>query len=102
MGETPRQSALRLPTLQLRLEARPEVWEIGDDGSFSAMVDFEAFLLLERRPHEESEWESDDLRPSCAWTQDGWDWRLRGPEELAASELDSIRAQLSEPRPDEG
>lgn len=72
-----------------------------DDGSFRAVLDFDAFMVLERRTQQGSEWESDDDREYHAWTQDGWDWRLRVSEEITPGELAAIRRRLAEPRPEE-
>ncbi|KAA1399271.1 hypothetical protein [Aeromicrobium ginsengisoli] len=92
--------ALRLPDVVVRLSASPEVFDVGDDGSFHATFDFSGYVVAERRPHSGSEWENDDDREHETWTEGAWDWRMRLSEEIDPSQLATIRAQLAEPRPD--
>jgi hypothetical protein len=87
--------ALRVPSLTVQLSAKPELFDVGDDGSFHAMFDFGGFVIVERRPHSLKEWENDDDREHSAWTEGGWDWRLRLSDDLDPSELSAIRAQLA-------
>ena len=92
-----------LPELDLRLSARPDVWEVGDDGC-SGGDRLRGVPVAQapaarggaggrrRRP-----------RPSVAWTQDGWDWRLACMRRRSRRPTSSrIRRQLAEPRPDQG
>lgn len=96
-------SACVLPTppdvATVQLVTKTEVFEVDDDGSFHAMVDFNGYVIVERRPHSSSEWDDDD-RQHSAWTEGGWDWRLRLSEDIDAAQLAAIRAQLAEAPPE--
>jgi len=88
-------AALQLPDISVRLSASPEVFNVGDDGSFHAMFDLSGYLVVERRPHSTGAWEDDDPRGYEMWTDGPWDWRMRLSDEIDPEQLDAIRGQLA-------
>ena len=93
-------AALQLPDMSVRLSRSPEVFAVGDDGSFHALFDYSGYVVVERRPRSTDAWEDDDPREYETWTDGPWDWRMRLSDEIDPEQLDAIRAQLAEPRRD--
>lgn len=98
-------AALRLPDVRARVAGTMDVWGVEDDGSFHASIDFEAFVILDRRPHQDADWDDEhddtDGRTRHEWSDGTWDWRLTVPPGIDDAEAAEIRRQLSEPRPDQ-
>lgn len=95
-----RAAALRVPSITAQVTAKPEIFDVDDDGSFQAMFDLAGWVSLARRPHSTAAWEQDDDREHTTWTEAGWDWHLSVSDDIGPDQLQSIRAQLAEPPPE--
>jgi hypothetical protein len=96
---------LGVSALAVTLSSPPEAWTVGDDGSFHAGYDFDAYVGVCRRPRSGDTWDLDgDDDTWVRWTDGDWDWAARvscrGDSTTDDQVLEQIRQQLAEARPD--
>lgn len=92
-------ATLGIPALELSVELPMHVYVSDESGGFHAGFRTDVYGSVQRRRRSDEPWDLDqDFEHEERWSDNTWDWCVASDD--VPEQLSSIRAQLTEPRPD--